>query len=107
MKKQVKKAVFVHFLENFHKKNRVFFGARSPSNLVYIGAEGAFRKILGSVSQKWISEKVLKGGPFGSAGGRIPEREWSKKPTPPHLYPPVLSSIRINCVNSKRPSLLR
>ena len=30
----------------------------------------AFRKILGSVGQKWISEKVSKGGPFGSAGGR-------------------------------------
>ena len=54
------------------KKSR-FFGARSPSKLVYIGAKGAFRKILGSVGQKWISEKVSKGGPFGSAGGRIPE----------------------------------
>ena len=54
------------------KKSR-FFGARSPSKLVYIEAEGAFRKILGSVGQKWISEKVSKGGPFGSAGGRIPE----------------------------------
>ena len=41
----------------------VFFGARSPSKLVYIGAKGAFRKILGSVRQKWISEKVSKGGP--------------------------------------------
>ena len=48
----------------------VFFGARTPSKLVYIGA---FRKILGSVGQKWISEKVSKGGPFGSAGGRIPD----------------------------------
>ena len=50
-----------------------FFGARSPSKLVYIGAEGAFRKILGSVGQKWISEKVSKGGLFGSTGGQIPE----------------------------------
>ena len=54
--------------------NCFFFGARSPSKLVYIGAEGAFRKILGSVGQKWISEKVSKGGLFGSAGDRIPER---------------------------------
>ena len=54
LKKQVKKAVFGHFLENFDKKN-AFFGARSPSNLVYIGAKGAFRKILGSVGQNWIS----------------------------------------------------
>ena len=51
--KTVKKAVFGHFLKNFDKKSR-FFGARSPSKLVYIGAEGAFRKILGSVGQKWI-----------------------------------------------------
>ena len=72
-KKTVKKAVFGHFLKIFDKKNRVFFGARSPSKLVYIGAKGAFRKILGSVGQKWISDKVSKGGPFGSAGGRIPE----------------------------------
>ena len=59
--KTVKKGVFRHFLENFDKKMR-FFGARS------------FRKILGSVGQKWISEKVSKGGPFGSAGGRIPPK---------------------------------
>ena len=54
------------------KKSR-FFGARSASELVFIGAKGALRKILVSVGQKWISEKVSKGGPFGSAGGRIPE----------------------------------
>ena len=51
-KKQVKNAVFGHFLENVDKKNAFFFGARSPSKLVYIGSEGAFRKILGSVGQK-------------------------------------------------------
>ena len=63
--KTVKKAVFGHLR---------FFGACSPSKIAYIGAKGAFRKILGSVGQKWISEKVSKGGPFGSAGGQIPER---------------------------------
>ena len=60
--KIVKKVVFGHFLKNFDKKIAFFFGAGSPSKLVYIGAEGAFRKILGSVGQKWISEKVSKGG---------------------------------------------
>ena len=48
------------FLGTFWKiltKNSVFFGARSPSKLVYISAEGVFRKSLGSVGQKWISEK--------------------------------------------------
>ena len=70
-------------------KNRVFFGARSPSKLVYIGAEDAFRKILGSVGQKWISEKVSKGGPFGSAGSRIPEGEGGGGSAPP-LNPPLI-----------------
>ena len=66
-----------------------FFGARSPSKIAYIGAKGAFRKILGSVGQKWISEKVSKGGPFGSAGGQIPEGE-GVRPPPPPLNPPLL-----------------
>ena len=48
------KAVFEHFLEKFDE-NLLFFGARSPSKLVYFGAKGAFRKILGSIDQKWIS----------------------------------------------------
>ena len=52
MKKQVKKAIFGHFLENFDK-NR------------------AFRKIVGSVTKDLL--KSTKVGPFGSAGGRIPE----------------------------------
>ena len=60
-----------------------FFGARSPSKIAFIGAKGAFRKILGSVSQKWISEKVSKGGPFGSAGGQIPEGGGGVRPPPP------------------------
>ena len=88
LKKQSKKAVFGHFLKNFDKKNCVFFGARSPSKLVYIGLEGAFRTILGSVGQKWISEKVSKGGPFGSAGGRIAE-ERTVPPRPPPKSAPV------------------
>ena len=65
--KTVKRAVFWHFLKNFDKKSR-FFGARSPSNLVYIGAQGAFRKILGSFGQIRISEKVSKGDRLGRQG---------------------------------------
>ena len=42
-------------------KKWFLFGARYLSKLVYIGVKGALRKILGSVDQKWISEKVLKG----------------------------------------------
>ena len=45
-----------------------FFGARSPSKIAYIGAKGAFRKILGSVGQKWISEKYQRGDPLGRQG---------------------------------------
>ena len=52
----------------------------------------AFRKILGSVSQKWTSEKVSKGGPFGSTGGRIPEDKTSAPkalpPPPPPKFAP-------------------
>ena len=64
-----------------------FFGARSPSKIAFIGAKGAFRKILGSVSQKWNSEKVSKGGPFGSAGDQIPVE--GRPPTPPPINPPL------------------
>ena len=47
--------VFRHFLENFDQKNCVFSARAPPSKLVNNGAEGDFRKILGSVGQKWIS----------------------------------------------------
>ena len=48
-----------------------FFGARSPlKTRVKIGARGAFRKVLESVSQKLISQNIIK----GSAGDRILER---------------------------------
>ena len=72
-KKNSQKSRFWALFKTFWQKKLRFFGARSPSTLVFIGAKGAFRKILGSVGQKWISEKVSKGGPLGSAGGRIPE----------------------------------
>ena len=51
------KSVVRHFLEISAKK------------LVYFGTECAFRIILGSVSQKLISQNSTKGA-FGSAGGR-------------------------------------
>ena len=74
-----------------------FFGARSPSKIAFIGAKGAFRKILGSVGQKWISEKVSKGGPFGSAGGQIPEGGGGGggafAPSPPKSAPDLFDNI--------------
>ena len=71
-----------------------FFGARSPSKIAFIGAEGAFRKVLGSVGQKWISEKVSKGGPFGSAGGQIPEGGRPPPPPPPPKSAPDLIKMK-------------
>ena len=51
LEKTGQKGVFGHFL------------ARAPPlKLVYIGA---FRKILGSVSQNWISQNSSKGDPLG------------------------------------------
>ena len=57
--KQVKKT----FLENFDQKT-AFFGARFPSIFVFIGAESAFRKTLGLVSQNGFLEKYQ--------GGKVP-----------------------------------
>ena len=46
--------VFGLFLENFDKKI-AFFWRVLPSKIVGNGAKSAFRKILVSVGQKWIS----------------------------------------------------
>ena len=94
------KSRFWALFEKFWQKNSVFFCARSPSKLVYIGAKGAFRKILGSAGQKWISEKVSKGGPFGSAGGRIPEGEGgggssAPRPSPLKSAPGFKDELRV------------
>ena len=62
LKKQAKKAVFRHFLDTFDAP---------PSKVVHFGTKGAFRKTLGSVRQKGISQNSTKGGPFESAWGRI------------------------------------
>ena len=67
-------------MESFDQKISVFSARAPPSKVVYIGAKGAFRKILGSVGQKWIYLKVAKGGLFGSAGGRIPKEKELRSP---------------------------
>ena len=87
LKKQAKKAFLGSFWEILTKKLRLF-GARSTLKLVYIGAEVAFRKILGSVSQKRISQNSTKRGPFGSALGPIPEgKEGVRQTHPPKSAP--------------------
>ena len=99
-KKTVEKAVFRNFLKNFDKKNRGFFLARAPpSKLVYIGA---FRKILGSVGQKWISQKLSKGrrDPLGRQGVESLKRR-SVQYTPPPPPPPPKSAPALFHSDSK------
>ena len=64
---------FRHFLEILTKKSH-FFSARSPSKLVYIGAKGAFRKFLGSISKIAYFKIVQRGTLWVATGGQIPER---------------------------------
>ena len=53
-KNSPKKGFLGTFWKSLTKKSR-FSERAPPSKLVYFGAQGAFRKILGSVGQKWIS----------------------------------------------------
>ena len=71
MEKQTKKRHFRHFLKNVDKKNAFFRRARPPHKLVFIGAKGAFIKILGYLTKNRYL-KLVQTGPFGSAGGRNP-----------------------------------
>ena len=57
LKKQAKKGVLGNFWKILTKTLR-FFSARSPSKLVYIGAEGAFRKFLGFVTKNGYFKTV-------------------------------------------------
>ena len=62
-----KKALLSLFWKILTKKWR-FFGVRSPSKLVFIGAEGAFRKNLRSVIKKGFLIIVQRGDPLGQQG---------------------------------------
>ena len=59
------------FLSNFWKtltKNSRFFGARSPSKLADIGAKGASRKLIGSITKNVYWKTVQRGDPLGRQG---------------------------------------
>ena len=89
-KNRPKKAFLGTFWKILTKKLRLF-GARSPLKI------SAFRKYLGSVSQKWTSQMVQRGS-FGSAGGRIPEVRGIQLPPPlrpPLLNPPVGTNLTL------------
>ena len=49
-------------------KKSLFSVRAPPSKLVYFGTQGTFRKILGLVDQKWISQNSSKGDPLGRQG---------------------------------------
>ena len=87
LKKTGQRGVFRHFLENFYQKIAFFWHALSPPlKLVYIGAQGAFRKHLGSVCQTWISQNISKGGACWSAA----EGKETSAPAPAPLNPPLI-----------------
>ena len=89
-KKTVKKGVFRHFLKNFDKKIAFIFGARSPSKLVYIGAKGAFRKILGSIGQNGFLKKYQRGDPLGRQG--VESLRGGRPPPPPPKSAPATTA---------------
>ena len=49
-------------------ENRVFSTRAPPSKLVYIGAQGAFRKFLGSMTKNGHLKIVQRGDPLGRKG---------------------------------------
>ena len=71
---------FWALFENVDKKI-AFFGARSSSkNSIFYGLKKNFT--VGRPKMDFL--KTSKGGPFGSAGGRIPEEGGGVRPPPPH-----------------------
>ena len=78
LKKQAKKS----FWCTFWIKNCVFSGRARPSKLLYIGAQGPFRNILRSVSQKCISQNSTKGTLWVGRGSNS-RREKASAPPPP------------------------
>ena len=79
-KKQAKKVIFRNFLETFDQKSH--FGARSPLKLIYIGAEGAYRKLLGSLTKDGY---LKRGNPLGRQGVESLGKEASVPPPNPPL----------------------
>ena len=66
----------------------VFLGARSPSKLAYIGAKGAFRKILGSISLNGYLKVVQRGKPLGGQGVESLREETSAPSAPSPISAP-------------------
>ena len=76
----------MHFMERFDQKIAFFFGARSLSKIVCIGAS---RKILGSVTKYGYLKKVRRGDILGRQGVES-LTDQAPAPTTPPLNPPLL-----------------
>ena len=95
-KKQFKTGVFWALFGKCWPKNRFFSAPAPPSKLVYVGAQGALRKILGSVGQKWSSYRVKKKGRTLWVGrGSNPWGGGGRTLSPPPLNPPLVSYMLI------------
>ena len=99
-KNYMPKKTYLGAFSKFWTKNCVFSARALPSNLVYIDAKGASKKILGSVSQKWRPQNSTKGGRFRWAWDRIPEKKCARPPFIPQLNPPLI------CGNNKQSSTI-
>ena len=71
-KKTGQKAILGTFWKMFTKKSR-FCGARALLKISIYWRQKRLKKNFRVRHQKCISKNSTKGGPFGSAGGRIPE----------------------------------
>ena len=80
-------AVFGNFLETFDQKNRVFFGERSLSKVVYIGAEGADGKNLRMVVPNGCHKKYQRGDFLVVEGVESLRKERTSHPP---LNPPLV-----------------
>ena len=86
------KGVLGSFWKILTKKLR-FFGAPSPSKLVYFSAKGAFRKVLRSFTKNGCLKLVQRGDPLGRQGV---ESLWEKEASapPPQIRPCQVSQER-------------
>ena len=88
LKNRPKKGFVGTFLEHFEQKPRFL---ALPSTLVYCGTEGAFRTILGSISQKLISENSTRGTLWVGRESNL----WGWRPPPP-LNPRLIEGKKTN-----------
>ena len=90
--KNCPKNAFLVLFGKFLPKNCVFLARAPPSNLVYIGAKGAFRKNFRVGRPKMDFLKSTKGGTLRVGKGSNPWGE-GRPPSAPFLNTPLLSDL--------------